>query len=234
MATDKRLDQVSQLTDFDYALIVKGDQVAKASKQQLAELVGNLLYGATNASSLATVVAGFTSNIGNKLNGTKITDLDTLRTAGIYTFSSASDITVGLPPISDKSLMMLVTVTSYTGTANTLEYMQTAICGGVTYCREFYSNSWKDWKNLSNFGYNSLEELSAGVAEQNHITIGSNAGLRVSYNKTYDTSYYPAAHGSVLRVGDNTQSGIGFELFFGYGGGLWNKNEGESTWKKIL
>lgn len=127
MATDKRLDQVSTLTDFDYALIVKGDQVAKASKQQLAELVGNLLYGATNASSLATV-----------------------------------------------------------------------------------------------------------VAEQNHITIGSNAGLRVSYNKTYDTSYYPAAHGSVLRVGDNTQSGIGFELFFGYGGGLWNKNEGDSTWKKIL
>ena len=56
MATDKRLDQVSTLTDFDYALIVKGDQVAKASKQQLAELVGNLLYGATNASSLATVV----------------------------------------------------------------------------------------------------------------------------------------------------------------------------------
>ena len=58
MATDKRLDQVSTLTDFDYALIVKGGQVAKASKQQLAELVGNLLYGATNASSLATVVAG--------------------------------------------------------------------------------------------------------------------------------------------------------------------------------
>ena len=58
MATDKRLDQVSTLTDFDYALIVKGDQVAKVSKQQLAELVGNLLYGATNASSLATVVAG--------------------------------------------------------------------------------------------------------------------------------------------------------------------------------
>ena len=57
MATDKRLDQVSTLTDFDFALIVKGDQVAKASKRQLAELVGNLLYGATSASSLATVVA---------------------------------------------------------------------------------------------------------------------------------------------------------------------------------
>ena len=69
MATDKRLDQVSQLTDFDYALIVKGDQVAKASKQQFAELVGNLLYGATNASSLATVVAEqFSKNNKWKLN----------------------------------------------------------------------------------------------------------------------------------------------------------------------
>ena len=69
MATDKRLDQVSTLTDFDYALIVKGDQVAKASKQQLAELVGNLLYGATNASSLATVVAENNPKTINALRG---------------------------------------------------------------------------------------------------------------------------------------------------------------------
>lgn len=58
MATDKRLDQVSNLTDFDYALIVKGTDVAKVTKQQLAELVGNLLYGATTKETLASVVAG--------------------------------------------------------------------------------------------------------------------------------------------------------------------------------
>lgn len=69
MATDKRLDQVSTLTDFDYALIVKGDQVAKASKQQLAELVGNLLYGATNARSLATVVEGQIGNASESKSG---------------------------------------------------------------------------------------------------------------------------------------------------------------------
>lgn len=148
-----------------YARTSDGKMV-ELTKESVASVMGNLLYGATNARGLASVVAGFTSNIGNKLNGIKITDLDTLRTAGIYTFSSASDITVGFPPISDKSLMMLVTVTSYKGTANTLEYMQTAICGGVTYCREFYSNSWKGWKNLSNFGYNTLAELSSGVAQQ--------------------------------------------------------------------
>lgn len=128
---DKKLNEVTKVTDMAYVPVIMAD----GSIGQIAK------------SDLASVVAGFTSNRGNELNGIKITDLDTLRTAGIYTFSSASDITVGLPPISDKSLMMLVAVTSYTGTANTLEYMQTAICGGVTYCREFYGNSWKDWKN---------------------------------------------------------------------------------------
>lgn len=58
MATDKRLDQVSTLTDFDYALIVKGTDVSKVTKQQLAELVGDLLYGATTKETLASVVAG--------------------------------------------------------------------------------------------------------------------------------------------------------------------------------
>ena len=53
MATDKRLDQVSQLTDFDYALLVKGDQVGKMTKKQVAEAIGNLLYGATTKENLA-------------------------------------------------------------------------------------------------------------------------------------------------------------------------------------
>lgn len=39
---DKKLNQVSTLTDFDYALVVKGNDVAKVSKQQLAEVLGGL------------------------------------------------------------------------------------------------------------------------------------------------------------------------------------------------
>lgn len=39
---DKKLNQVSQLTDFDYALVVKGDDVAKVTKQQLATILGEL------------------------------------------------------------------------------------------------------------------------------------------------------------------------------------------------
>jgi hypothetical protein len=40
---DKKLNQVSQLTDFDYALVVKGNDVAKVTKQQLATILGGLL-----------------------------------------------------------------------------------------------------------------------------------------------------------------------------------------------
>jgi len=39
---DKKLNQVSQLTDFDYALVVKGNDVAKVTKQQLATILGEL------------------------------------------------------------------------------------------------------------------------------------------------------------------------------------------------
>lgn len=36
---DKKLNGVSQLTDFDYALVVKGNDVAKVTKQQLATIL---------------------------------------------------------------------------------------------------------------------------------------------------------------------------------------------------
>lgn len=36
---DKKLNEVSQLTDFDYALVVKGNDVAKVTKQQLATIL---------------------------------------------------------------------------------------------------------------------------------------------------------------------------------------------------
>ena len=40
---DKKLNEVSQLTDFDYALVVKGNDVAKVTKQQLATILKGLL-----------------------------------------------------------------------------------------------------------------------------------------------------------------------------------------------
>ena len=42
---DKKLNEVSQLTDFDYALVVKGNDVAKVTKQQLATILGGTSRG---------------------------------------------------------------------------------------------------------------------------------------------------------------------------------------------
>ena len=60
MATDKRLDQVSTLTDFDYALIVKGNEVAKVTAAQLASVVAgkaNVNFGYNSLAELAGGVA---------------------------------------------------------------------------------------------------------------------------------------------------------------------------------
>lgn len=48
---DKKLNEVSQLTDFDYALVVKGNDVAKVTKQQLATMLGELIGNATSNKS---------------------------------------------------------------------------------------------------------------------------------------------------------------------------------------
>lgn len=67
---DKKLNEVSQLTDFDYALVVKGNDVAKVTKQQLATILGGLLP--------------FFPTKGNIEPGT---DLNTIGGTGIYNLS---------------------------------------------------------------------------------------------------------------------------------------------------
>lgn len=72
---DKKLNEVSQLTDFDYALVVKGNDVAKVTKQQLATLLGGLIginqmlgdKGSTTSFASATEVGYYT--IDDRLTG---------------------------------------------------------------------------------------------------------------------------------------------------------------------
>lgn len=69
---DKKLNQVSQLTDFDYALVVKGNDVAKVTKQQLATILGELM----NSLKLFPFM--------NKGRLTGTDDLNNVLTSGIY------------------------------------------------------------------------------------------------------------------------------------------------------
>ena len=132
MATDKRLSQVSTLTDFDYALIVKGDQVAKASKQQLAELVGNLLYGATNASSLASVVAGHMTSM--KIDS----DANNLAINGFYYMLGGENI-----PEPYFYIVVLRAVAS----PDFVQY-GFGVSSSTMYLRIFANNEWSSWTRI--------------------------------------------------------------------------------------
>lgn len=67
---DKKLNQVSQLTDFDYALVVKGNDVAKVTKQQLATILGGLLptNGIKRTKYYETIRLGASFSIGAPTN----------------------------------------------------------------------------------------------------------------------------------------------------------------------
>ena len=71
---DKKLNEVSQLTDFDYALVVKGNDVAKVTKQQLATILGGLLPLATdkNKGLVAPDMFSFTRGAVTDANGCSV------------------------------------------------------------------------------------------------------------------------------------------------------------------
>ncbi len=99
---DKKLNEVSQLTDFDYALVVKGNDVAKVTKQQLATLLGELM-------KFFPIKGGINPG----------TDLNTIGGAGIYNLSGEytnapfSQSWGNLIVLSDGSKTQIVT--EYTG-----------------------------------------------------------------------------------------------------------------------
>lgn len=241
MATDKRLDQVSQLTDFDYALIVKGDQVAKASKQQLAELVGNLLYGATNASSLATVVAGLIgfdnvaipkgrleqqSFFSNSLN---------FRQNGIYLFN-ASSIKDGSFPVTSSSLWVIENKELY-GDSDYLVQSLYGVGQSACYIRFVTDTSFGSWQRTDNFGYNTLAELASGVAEQNSIyhiektlspqevlNTGMSYGMLVlSAPSSGHTAVYVVYEGNAVLIKASSEDAINSAYT------LWRKADGTTS-----
>lgn len=99
---DKKLNQVSQLTDFDYALVVKGNDVAKVTKQQLATILGGLM-------KFFPIKGGIEPG----------TDLNTIGGSGIYNLSGEyanapfSQSWGNLIVLSDGSKTQIVT--EYTG-----------------------------------------------------------------------------------------------------------------------
>lgn len=127
---DKKLNEVSQLTDFDYALVVKGNDVAKVTKQQLATILGGLFTGlklwrlpeADNSSSFG--------------------DANKLISGGIYR-NYPSDI--NMPSINSNNNGILIVLP-----VNNIMVLQVCYYNiGKLYIRLKWGTNWSSWMMVS-------------------------------------------------------------------------------------
>ena len=123
---DKKLNEVSQLTDFDYALVVKGNNVAKVTKQQLATILGGLI--GINDSWFRSRIPIFTG------------DIETLVVSGIYGITPESTNN----PINGYGILSVFSV----GNESRVMYLLISV-HGATFIRVKYDKSDSGWEKLS-------------------------------------------------------------------------------------
>jgi hypothetical protein len=123
---DKKLNEVSQLTDFDYALVVKGNDVAKVTKQQLATILGGLI--GVNESWFRSRIPIFRG------------DVETLVVSGIYGVTPESTNN----PINGYGILSVFSV----GNESRVMYLLISV-NGATFIRVKYDKSDSGWKKLS-------------------------------------------------------------------------------------
>lgn len=126
---DKKLNQVSQLTDFDYALVVKGNDVAKVTKQQLATILGELI-GIDDSWLRYRDVRSIESQ----------DKLDSMQSSGMYALSDSSQleyvrncilVVIGYPRI-----VCIQKLYNYNGII-------------YKYRVKWYNNTWSNWRTVS-------------------------------------------------------------------------------------
>lgn len=178
--------------------------------------------------SVASVMAGLMGNpIGYRRLLTSVDDLNNIGD-GIFYTSGVDD-----PANSPRGMYNNVIVQYSNPSAGHRFQTLYSSNGQVCMFRRFDTLGWTDWSRLDNFGYNTLAELSSGVAEQNRLYIGEGCAVRTELKNDFDTSVFPAANGCRVRFDNNNPTGNGHELFFVRGGGLWFWNEQGGGWKEV-
>ena len=153
---DKRLDQVTKVTDMVYVPVIMSDgsigQIAKAD--------------------LASVVAEQMGNpVGNKGD---IVDANNCITSGIYR-GRANNLN------TPEAYGVLVVYSSSGYIVQNFYYTN-----GAMYTRYSTNSSpWSSWQRADNFGCNTLAELSEGVAEKEPLN-GVNDGVFIMFHRNSD------------------------------------------------
>lgn len=79
----------------------------------------------------------------------------------------------------------------------------------------------------------SLADAASVLAEANGIYMESGTGIKATCSTNFDTNSFPSANGFRIRFDDGDTAGVGFDLFFVYGGGLWYRTEHGGGWKEV-
>ena len=127
---DKKLNEVSQLTDFDYALVVKGNDVAKVTKQQLATILGGLL--------------GINDTWFKDLGLFK-GDLDTIKKSGIFRVQEGS---INIPVEGNYWGILLSFYTNLGGGQNSSIQIIRFVDSGY-YIRSMWYGNWSSWSRIT-------------------------------------------------------------------------------------
>ena len=124
---DKKLNQVSQLTDFDYALVVKGNDVAKVTKQQLATILGGLL-----GVSSSTIFKGK-----GYIQLETEDDIDKVYEPGVYAIKGTS--------YNDQTLLVF----SHNLGQSTVQFRTNNYGGFLVFRIKWWNGAWGTWKTVS-------------------------------------------------------------------------------------
>lgn len=127
---DKKLNQVSQLTDFDYALVVKGNDVAKVTKQQLATILGGLF------TSLKLFPFMFRGDV-NVTSYDETGALDTVIEMGIYKVKPKQGV-----------WGTLVVFNAFDGAGGVVQKLYNATGAKYRVKNSNTDNLWTDWKSF--------------------------------------------------------------------------------------
>nr|UWG12041.1 MAG: hypothetical protein [Bacteriophage sp.] len=127
---DKKLNQVSQLTDFDYALVVKGNDVAKVTKQQLATILEGLF------TSLKLFPFMFRGDV-NVTSYDETGALDTVIEMGIYKVKPKQGV-----------WGTLVVFNAFDGAGGVVQKLYNATGAKYRVKNSNTDNLWTDWKSF--------------------------------------------------------------------------------------
>lgn len=127
---DKKLNEVSQLTDFDYALVVKGNDVAKVTKQQLATKLGGLF------TSLELFPFMFRGDV-NVTSYDEAGVLDTVIEMGIYKVKPKQGV-----------WGTLVVFNAFDGAGGVVQKLYNATGAKYRVKNSNTDNLWTDWKSF--------------------------------------------------------------------------------------